>query len=140
MAARQFWSGVAPIKNGQATCVFSGVPAGTYAIAVFHAEHDETQMETGLLVNPKNPASESETSDVQVAARALGLKVVAQSARNNDDIDAAFASFVQQRTRWGSYLSPVGEFSDDSWQDRDWEVRTHRHYGAPEYWETRAGI
>jgi ABC-type uncharacterized transport system substrate-binding protein len=51
----------------------------------------------GLLVNPKNPASEFETSDVEVAARALGLKVVAQSARNNDDIDAAFASFVQQR-------------------------------------------
>ena len=37
---------VAPIKNGQATCVFSGVPAGTYAIAVFHAEHNETQNKT----------------------------------------------------------------------------------------------
>jgi hypothetical protein len=35
-------------------------------------------------------------------------------------------------------LKDAPEFSDDSWQDRDWEVRTHRHYGAPEYWETRA--
>ena len=36
----------APIKNGQATCVFSAVPAGTYAVAVFHAEHNETQSKT----------------------------------------------------------------------------------------------
>jgi sporulation protein YlmC with PRC-barrel domain len=32
-------------------------------------------------------------------------------------------------------LKDAPEFSDDSWQDRDWEVRTHRHYGAPQYWE-----
>jgi uncharacterized protein (DUF2141 family) len=43
----------APIKNGQATCVFNAVPAGTYAVAVFHAEHNETQMETGLFGKPK---------------------------------------------------------------------------------------
>src|SRR5262249_1655906 len=43
----------APIKNGQATCVFSGIPAGTYAVAVFHAERNETQMETGLFGKPK---------------------------------------------------------------------------------------
>jgi hypothetical protein len=30
-------------------------------------------------------------------------------------------------------LKDAPEFSDDSWQDRDWEARTHRHYGAPEY-------
>jgi len=36
----------APIKNGQATCVFSGIPAGTYAVAVFHAERNETQNKT----------------------------------------------------------------------------------------------
>jgi PRC-barrel domain len=28
-------------------------------------------------------------------------------------------------------LKDAPEFSDDSWQDRDWEVRTHRHYGMP---------
>src|SRR5919201_995857 len=42
-----------PIKDGHATCVFSGIPAGTYAVAVFHAEHNETQMETGLFGKPK---------------------------------------------------------------------------------------
>src|SRR3954469_12373918 len=40
---------VAQIKNGLA----AGLPAGTYAVAVFHAEHNETQMETGLFGKPK---------------------------------------------------------------------------------------
>jgi uncharacterized protein (DUF2141 family) len=31
----------------------SGLPAGTYAVAVFHAEHNEAQMETGLFGKPK---------------------------------------------------------------------------------------
>jgi hypothetical protein len=33
------------------------------------------------------------------------------------------------------HLKDAPEFSDDSWGDRDWEVRTHRHYIAPHYWE-----
>jgi uncharacterized protein (DUF2141 family) len=37
---REMRGAVAPIKDGHATCVFSGVPAGTYAVAVFHAEHN----------------------------------------------------------------------------------------------------
>ena len=31
---------VAQIKNGLAACVFNGLPAGTYAVAVFHEEHN----------------------------------------------------------------------------------------------------
>lgn len=31
-------------------------------------------------------------------------------------------------------LRDAPEFSDDSWSDRDWETRTHRHYGASPYW------
>jgi uncharacterized protein (DUF2141 family) len=50
---REMRGAVAPIKDGHATCVFTGVPAGTYAVAVFHAEHNETQMETGLFGKPK---------------------------------------------------------------------------------------
>jgi hypothetical protein len=33
-------------------------------------------------------------------------------------------------------LKDAPDFSDDSWTDRDWETRTHRHYGVPEYWGT----
>jgi hypothetical protein len=31
-------------------------------------------------------------------------------------------------------LRDAPEFSDDSWEDRDWEARTHEHYGVPGYW------
>ena len=51
----------------------------------------------GVLINPKNPASQSEATDVQTAARALGLTIVAQNATGDHDIDAAFASFVHHR-------------------------------------------
>ena len=31
-------------------------------------------------------------------------------------------------------LKDAPEFSDDTWGDRDWETRTHKHYAAPSYW------
>jgi hypothetical protein len=37
-------------------------------------------------------------------------------------------------------LRDAPEFSDDSWQDRDWEARTHRYYGTPTYWEGQGGF
>src|SRR5262249_32109343 len=49
----QFRGVVAPIRNGRANCSFSNIPPGTYAVAVFHAEHNETAMETGFLGKPK---------------------------------------------------------------------------------------
>jgi putative ABC transport system substrate-binding protein len=51
----------------------------------------------GLLVNPNNPASESETSDIRTAARTLGLQLHARNASSEQEIDAAFAHFVEQR-------------------------------------------
>ena len=42
-----------PIANQQATCVFTNVPPGTYAIAAFHAENNETQLQTNFLGIPK---------------------------------------------------------------------------------------
>jgi len=51
----------------------------------------------GFLTNPTNPASESQTRDVQAAAHALGLKLPVLNASSESDIDAAFSSFVQQR-------------------------------------------
>jgi sporulation protein YlmC with PRC-barrel domain len=32
-------------------------------------------------------------------------------------------------------LRDAPALKDNSWQDRDWETRTHRHYGTPGYWE-----
>jgi len=31
-------------------------------------------------------------------------------------------------------LQDAPAFSDDSWGDRNWETRTHKHYGAQQYW------
>jgi uncharacterized protein (DUF2141 family) len=50
----QEWRGViASIRGGAANCVFGGVPPGTYAVAFFHAEHNETQLTTGLFGKPQ---------------------------------------------------------------------------------------
>ena len=43
----------APIRGQSATCTFSNIPAGTYAVAVFHAEHNEARIETGAFGKPK---------------------------------------------------------------------------------------
>lgn len=48
-------------------------------------------------------------------------------------------------TGLGGYVTNVSEqelkdspqFSDDSWNDRDWESRVHQHYRARPYWEDR---
>ncbi len=46
--------GVVARPTGQrATCVFSGITAGSYAVAVFHAEQNETQIEYGMFGKPK---------------------------------------------------------------------------------------
>src|SRR5262249_20501559 len=51
----------------------------------------------GFLINAGNPTSESQTRDMQVAARALGIELLVLNASSERNIHAAFASFVQQR-------------------------------------------
>jgi putative ABC transport system substrate-binding protein len=51
-----------------------------------------------LLVNPANPTvAETDTKEVQAAARALGLELHVLNASNEDDIDAVFAKLIQLR-------------------------------------------
>lgn len=46
--------GVAARPTGPvATCVFNGIAAGNYAVAVFHAEQNEAQIEYGTFGKPK---------------------------------------------------------------------------------------
>jgi len=51
----------------------------------------------GLLVNPGNPTSESQTRDVQTASRVLRVHPLILNASNEGNIDAAFESAAQQR-------------------------------------------
>ena len=51
----------------------------------------------GFLVNPGNPNAAAEVTDVQAAARALGVRMLIESASSEGEIDAAIASFVQAR-------------------------------------------
>jgi putative ABC transport system substrate-binding protein len=51
----------------------------------------------GYLVNPTNPSIASESKDMHEAARALGLKLHVRNARNEHEIDAAFAAFAEER-------------------------------------------
>ncbi len=50
----------------------------------------------GLLVNPSNPIAQSETRDVERAARVLGLQIVVLNAGSERDIDVAFATFAER--------------------------------------------
>ena len=49
----------------------------------------------GVLINPRNPTSQSQTTDVQAAARAHGIELMIVDASSERDIDTAFTSFVQ---------------------------------------------
>ena len=51
----------------------------------------------GFLINPRNPTTDSQTRDVQAAARKLGVKLMTLNAGSERDIDKAFMSFAQQR-------------------------------------------
>jgi putative ABC transport system substrate-binding protein len=50
-----------------------------------------------FLVNPDRPNAESYTADIQIAAHALRRKIVILHAREDSDIDAAFAKLVEQK-------------------------------------------
>jgi putative ABC transport system substrate-binding protein len=63
-----------------------------------------------VLVNPNNPASEFLIRDTQLAAHEKGLKLAVLKASTAEEIDAAFASLVQQQV--GALLvDPDGFFN-----------------------------
>jgi putative ABC transport system substrate-binding protein len=50
-----------------------------------------------VLSNPDNPNSEDHLTDVQAVARAIGQRIMLARARNEAEIDTAFAGFAQER-------------------------------------------
>jgi ABC-type uncharacterized transport system substrate-binding protein len=51
-----------------------------------------------VLLNPDGPTSASVVADLETAASVIGRQIEVLAARNNREIDTAFASFVQKRT------------------------------------------
>jgi putative ABC transport system substrate-binding protein len=51
----------------------------------------------GVLADPAYPGNPSVISDLQMAARTLGLQLVIASARTDSDLEPAFTTFSQQR-------------------------------------------
>ena len=51
----------------------------------------------GCLTNPKDPNAPSDTREAQVAADALGQKLVVAKASTESEIESAFTTFVQQQ-------------------------------------------
>src|SRR5258707_6763036 len=56
-----------------------------------------TNATIGLLVHPNYPSARLEIGETQVAARAVGRNLIILNASTESEIDAAFASLVQQR-------------------------------------------
>ncbi len=61
-----------------------------------------------LLVDPNVPDATSRVSEVQAAARTIGLQLVVLNARTASDIDVAFASLVRERA--GALVVGAGGF------------------------------
>jgi putative ABC transport system substrate-binding protein len=63
----------------------------------------------GLLADPiTTPATQSIITDLQAAARTLGLQLVVLNARTDSDLETAFATFSQQRV--SAFLVAPGTF------------------------------
>jgi putative ABC transport system substrate-binding protein len=69
----------------------------------------------GILANPQNPNNVSETADMEAAARIFDQEVHLLNASSEVEIDAAFASFNQQRV---SALSVVADGFFNSRRER----------------------
>ncbi|TMJ25458.1 MAG: DUF2141 domain-containing protein [Alphaproteobacteria bacterium] len=76
---KQFRDATGKIQGGRAVCAFNAVPAGTYAVAVFHAERGESQVTFGLLGKPtegvgfsRNPTMTTGPPSFEAAAFPVG--------------------------------------------------------------------
>jgi putative tryptophan/tyrosine transport system substrate-binding protein len=83
--------------GGNATGVtFLSALVGTKRLGLLH-ELMPAASTFALLVNPTNPNVGSVSRDLQAAARTLGLQLHVQSASTEREIEAAFATLVQQQ-------------------------------------------
>ncbi len=79
----------------------------------------------------------------------VGAKVYDPSGKEIGEIDHLMIDEISGQARYAVVnfcgfvclrLEAAPEFSDDSWSDRDWEMRVHQHYSARPYWEESAAL
>jgi putative tryptophan/tyrosine transport system substrate-binding protein len=102
-----FTSGGDPVRMGLVASInrpggnITGVSLFTSVLAAKRLEilHElvPKAMVIAMLVNPTNPGTESDTREVQAAARAAGLQVIVLSASNESEIEGAFVTLSQHR-------------------------------------------
>jgi putative ABC transport system substrate-binding protein len=102
-----FTTGIDPIDYGLVTSLnrpdgnLTGVSNLSVELGPKRLEllHDLVPKATtiGYLVNPTNPAAEAQSRDAQAAARSLGLRLLLLEATSERDLDAAFATLLQQQ-------------------------------------------
>jgi putative ABC transport system substrate-binding protein len=102
-----FVTGGDPVKNGYVASL--NRPGGnltgvSFLVSLLAAKRLELLSELtpsasaiGMLVNPNNPNAESSTRDARAAAQALGRKLLVVEAGIEREIDAAFATFAQEK-------------------------------------------
>jgi putative ABC transport system substrate-binding protein len=71
-----------------------GVELGSKRLELLH-ELAPTANIVAALVNPNTPAAETQSTDLQTAARTLGLKLHVLHARTERDFDTVFATLLQ---------------------------------------------
>ena len=101
-----FVIGSDPVKEGLVASLnrpggnITGVSVISSAIVSKHLEllHELVPQATvvGALLNPSNPNANFELSDLQSAARSMGLQLIVVRADTESGIESAFASLVQQ--------------------------------------------
>jgi putative ABC transport system substrate-binding protein len=85
-----------------------------------------------MLVNPTFPGTDSITNDMQIAARALGLKLNVLNASSEHDFDTAMASIVQLRA--GALIVASDPFFISR---RDQLVTLVAHHAVPAIYQFR---
>jgi putative ABC transport system substrate-binding protein len=100
-------SGTDPVKAGLVASF--NRPGGNVTGASFVATELETKRleilrdvvptaaAIGVLINPTNPAAESRSKDLQMAARTLERNIHILSASSESELETAFATLIQQR-------------------------------------------
>jgi putative ABC transport system substrate-binding protein len=87
----------------------------------------------GMLADTKNLAYASQRKEAQDAARALGIKLLVVTASSEPDIDAAFATLVQQQAR----TLMVSASPYFTWNRRDQIVALAARHAIPAIYPVR---